>query len=184
MHAPLPPSPLASPTMDAMLLVSWQQYPSIARVATPYLRLAGVRIEPKNHSKHDTRAGTGLLHAPRALRWCTSPMARRFPSPFPEQASRASRCGPLTESDSPLSISRPKPSNSGSAMQKPERFIRWTGARLNPMFGQEMQWMPDQKSFWSSWCLQAWAHRLPRPLCPMVRAFRRRDGQERRKQHL
>src|SRR5579863_5017162 len=54
MHAPSPPMPRVSPTQDAILLVSWQDYPSISRVATPFLRLAGVRVEPKNHSKHDT----------------------------------------------------------------------------------------------------------------------------------
>ncbi|MGH9497323.1 MAG: hypothetical protein ACRD3B_20165, partial [Candidatus Sulfotelmatobacter sp.] len=60
MRAPAPPQPIVSPTNDAILLVTWQQYPSIARVATPYLRLAGVRVEPKNHSKHDTPGGYGI----------------------------------------------------------------------------------------------------------------------------
>src|ERR1700677_130414 len=60
MHAPSPPVPDVSPTQDAMLLVSWQDYPSISRVATPFLRLAGVRVEPKNHSKHDTPGGYGI----------------------------------------------------------------------------------------------------------------------------
>ena len=58
MHAPSPPVPQVSPTEDAILLVFWQDYPPVARVATPFLRLAGVRVEPKNHSKHDT---TGRL---------------------------------------------------------------------------------------------------------------------------
>ena len=60
MLAPPPPRPLVSPTHDTILLVSTQQYPSIARVATPFLRLAGVRVEPKNHSKHDTPGGYGI----------------------------------------------------------------------------------------------------------------------------
>ena len=47
MQAPSPPVPLVSPTQDAILLLSWQEYPSISRVATPFLRLAGVRVEPK-----------------------------------------------------------------------------------------------------------------------------------------
>ena len=54
LHAPSPPVPLVSPTEDTILLVSWQDYPSITRVATPFLRLAGVRAEPSNHSRHDT----------------------------------------------------------------------------------------------------------------------------------
>jgi hypothetical protein len=44
MHAPSPPIPVVSPTQDSILLVSWQDYPSIYRVATPFLRLAGVRV--------------------------------------------------------------------------------------------------------------------------------------------
>src|SRR5215831_17789568 len=60
MHAASPPGPDLSPTHDTILLVSEQDYPSITRVATPYLRLAGARIEPKNHSKHDTPGGYGI----------------------------------------------------------------------------------------------------------------------------
>jgi len=45
LHAPSPPSPYVSPTNDRVLLVSWQSYPPMSRVATPFLRLAGVRIE-------------------------------------------------------------------------------------------------------------------------------------------
>src|SRR5690242_1279070 len=54
LHAPAPPTPRVSPTHDTILLVSWQAYPPMSRVATPFLRLAGVRVEPGNHSKHDT----------------------------------------------------------------------------------------------------------------------------------
>ena len=60
MRAQSPPTPHVSPTGDAILLVSMQDYPSIARVATPFLRLAGARVEPKNHSKHDTPGGYGI----------------------------------------------------------------------------------------------------------------------------
>src|SRR5271170_5968455 len=38
MHAPSPPVPRVSPTLDAILLVSWREYPSISRVSTPFLR--------------------------------------------------------------------------------------------------------------------------------------------------
>jgi hypothetical protein len=47
MHAPPLPAPSMSPAKDAILLVTFQDYPSIARVATPFLRLAGTRVEPK-----------------------------------------------------------------------------------------------------------------------------------------
>ena len=60
MRAPSPPVPSVSPTQDKILLVSWQDYPSMARVATPFLRLAGARVEIRNHSKHDTPGGYGI----------------------------------------------------------------------------------------------------------------------------
>src|SRR5579884_1272935 len=60
MRAPSPPQPIVSPTHDNILLVSWQAHPSISRLATPLLRLAGARAEPGNHSNHDTPAGYGI----------------------------------------------------------------------------------------------------------------------------
>ena len=67
MRAPSPPVPVVSPTEDSILLVSWQDYPSISRVATPFLRLAGVRVEPRNHSKHDTPGGYGITPCARSF---------------------------------------------------------------------------------------------------------------------
>src|SRR5271170_7978347 len=67
MHAPSPPAPNVSPTGDAILLVSWQDYPPISRVATPFLRLAGARVEPRNHSKHDTPGGYGITPCARSF---------------------------------------------------------------------------------------------------------------------
>src|SRR5258708_24563575 len=60
MNAPSLSVPNVSPTRDSILLVSWQDYPPISRVATPFLRLAGARVEPKNHRKHDTPGGYGI----------------------------------------------------------------------------------------------------------------------------
>jgi len=67
MLAPSPPVPRVSPTEDAILLVSWQDYPSIARVSSPFLRLAGARVEPRNHSKHDTPGGYGITPCARGF---------------------------------------------------------------------------------------------------------------------
>ncbi|HBI70171.1 MAG TPA: S9 family peptidase, partial [Massilia sp.] len=60
MRAPASPSPSLSPKRDKLMLVTMDDYPSIAKVATPFLRLAGVRIEPGNHSQHDTPGGYGI----------------------------------------------------------------------------------------------------------------------------
>jgi len=94
MLAPAPPQPIVSPTDDSILLVYWQEYPSISRVATPFLRLAGVRVEPKNHSKHDTPGGYGITP-------CATPRARRCILPCLPARARASRCGRRMAGDSP-----------------------------------------------------------------------------------
>ena len=60
LHAPSPPLPVTNPIGSKILLVSELQYPPMSRVAEPYLRLAGVRVEPRNHSKHDTPGGYGI----------------------------------------------------------------------------------------------------------------------------
>ncbi|RMH94392.1 S9 family peptidase [Lysobacter pythonis] len=60
LRAPLPSVPLLDPTRQRMLLIQQSQYPSIERVAEPYLKLAGVRIEPRNHSRHDAANGYGI----------------------------------------------------------------------------------------------------------------------------
>jgi hypothetical protein len=67
MRSPSPPTPMVSPRRDMILLVSWQDYPSIARVASPYLRLAGVRVETGNRSRHDTPGGYGITPCARSL---------------------------------------------------------------------------------------------------------------------
>lgn len=60
LKAPPPPMPSVDPTGHRLLLVTSQTYPSIARVAQPYLKLAGVRLEPRNRSRHDTPGGYGI----------------------------------------------------------------------------------------------------------------------------
>lgn len=60
MRAPLNPSPFIDATRSRALLVQQSPYPSIARVAEPHLRLAGVRITPASHSRHDRSSGYGI----------------------------------------------------------------------------------------------------------------------------
>lgn len=60
LRAPLNPSPAIDPTGNRALLVRQSLYPPIERVAEPYLKLAGVRVEPRNHSRHDRSNGYGI----------------------------------------------------------------------------------------------------------------------------
>jgi len=54
------PSVLLDPNGTTALLVRQARHPSIERVAEPYLKLAGVRIEPRTHSRHDRSNGYGI----------------------------------------------------------------------------------------------------------------------------
>ena len=146
MRAPSPPIPEVSPTHDAILLISWQDYPSISRVATPFLRLAGARVEPKNHSKHDTPGGYGITPCARSFELVRIDASQQIHIALPEGACPGE---PIWSADGKrfafVNIS-------------PEAVELWIGdaktgeahqvpvARLNPMFGDEMQWMPDQKT--------------------------------------
>ena len=146
MRAPSPPTPIASPTRQSLLLVSWQDYPSISRVATPFLKLAGARVEPANHSKHDTPGGYGI-----------TPCATGF------DLVRVAD-GQSTKVTLPAGVCANRPVWSADG----KRFA-WTNTtrdavelwigdaatatvrrvpkiRLNPMLDGALQWLPDQKS--------------------------------------
>lgn len=60
LRAPLNPSPAIDPTGTRALLVQQALYPPVERIAEPYLKLAGVRVEPRNHSRHDRSNGYGI----------------------------------------------------------------------------------------------------------------------------
>ena len=60
MRAPINPALRLDPTGRTLLLMERTRYPPIARVAEPYLKLAGVRVEPRNHNRHDFSSGYGI----------------------------------------------------------------------------------------------------------------------------
>ncbi len=146
MLAPSPPVADVSPTRNAMLMVSWQDYPSIARVATPILKLAGARVETRNHSKHDTPGGYGV-----------TPCAHGFELVrLPDGASKPVALPPGACPDSPTWAADGR--HFAFANTTSDAVELWigdavTGAvrrvpnlRLNPMLDNAMQWMPDQNT--------------------------------------
>lgn len=146
LHAPSSPSPVMSPAKDAILLVSQQDYPSISRVATPFLRLAGTRVEPKNHSKHDTPGGYGIT--PCAIKYSLvhiadgSEIKIDLPEGVcagqPEWAADGSRFAfaNIAANSVELWIGD---ASTGKIQKVPS-------LALNPIFYGEFQWMPDQKT--------------------------------------
>ncbi len=121
-------------------------YPSIARVATPFLRLAGVRVEPKNHSKHDTPGGYGITRCATGYDLVHVASRTQIPVALPAGACPGE---PIWSADGKrfafVNIASESvelwigDAETGKAHPAP-------GVRLNPMFNDELQWMPDQKT--------------------------------------
>ena len=179
MHAPSPPVPMVSPTHDTILLVSWQDYPSIARVATPFLRLAGVRVEPKNHSKHDTPGGYGItpcateLRTGASRRWrANSCRASRGRVPGRARLGRGRKAIRLCQSLLPIR------SSSGSAMPRPAKCNKCPESVSTPCSTTRCNGCRTRKRFWSSLCPRGWARRRPNQSCRLVRASRRPTGKK------
>jgi dipeptidyl aminopeptidase/acylaminoacyl peptidase len=178
MHAPSPPVPRVSPSQDAILLVSWQDYPSIARVSTPFLRLAGVRVEPKNHSKHDTPGGYGITPCARSFELVRVADASQVSIALPERACPGV---PVWAADG---------KRFAFVNLAPEAVELWIGdastgkvhkvpaARLNPMFNDEMQWMPDQKTLLVKMVPAGMGAPPPEPVVPAGPSIQETTGEK------
>jgi len=144
MRAPGLPVPSVSPTREKMLLVSWQEYPSLERVATPIVKLAGVRIEVKNHSKHDTPGGYGITPCATSYQMVTIASGQQSAVALPPNACPGA---PVWSADGKHFAFTNTVADAvelwvGDAATGKLRQIR--GARLNPAFGDELQWMSNQ----------------------------------------
>jgi dipeptidyl aminopeptidase/acylaminoacyl peptidase len=146
LHAPSPPQPYLNPTRDTILLVSWVDYPSIAQVAEPYLKLAGVRVEPRTRRKHDTPGGYGVAPCARSFALVDIATSRETPVLLP-----AGGCadGISWAADGKRFAFRNTATNAvelwiGDAATGATR--RLGDARLNPMLGSSLQWLADQKT--------------------------------------
>src|SRR5947209_18033281 len=60
MLAPSPPVPTPNANGDTLIMTSWVDYPPMSRVAEPFLKLAGVRLEPRTRARPDTQGGYGI----------------------------------------------------------------------------------------------------------------------------
>jgi dipeptidyl aminopeptidase/acylaminoacyl peptidase len=146
MRAPSPPSPSLSPTRDKLMLVTMEEYPSIAKVATPFLRLAGVRIEPGNHSQHDTPGGYGIPPCVSAIDLVQVADGKQTAVKLPANACPRR---PVWSADGQRFAFENITADAvelwiGDA--KTGAVRRLPGVRLNQMFGDQVQWMPDQKT--------------------------------------
>ncbi|HEX7607038.1 MAG TPA: prolyl oligopeptidase family serine peptidase, partial [Usitatibacter sp.] len=145
MRSPSPPTAMVSPRRDMILLVSLQDYPSIARVATPYLRLAGVRVETGNHSRHDTPGGYGITPCARSLDLVRVADGAQTHVDLPAQSCATH---PRWSADGERFAFENIGAESvdlwvGDA--KTGVAQRIPGVRLNPMLDDEVHWTSDQR---------------------------------------
>ncbi|MGA2743560.1 MAG: prolyl oligopeptidase family serine peptidase [Candidatus Sulfotelmatobacter sp.] len=183
MRAPMPPQPDVSPTHDSILLVSWQEYPSIARVATPFLRLAGVRVEPKNHSKHDTPGGYGITRCATGFDLVNISDAAQGHASQIHVTLPAGACPgePVWAADGKrfafVNIA-PDSVELWIGDAKTGEVHRVPEARLNPMFEDEMKWMPDQKTLLVKLVPAGMGAPPPEPIVPIGPSIQETDGEK------
>ena len=78
LHAPSPPQPYVSPTHDTILLVSWEEYPPMARVAEPFLGSPACASSREPGASTTRPAATASRRARRRSRSSTSPTSREI----------------------------------------------------------------------------------------------------------
>jgi dipeptidyl aminopeptidase/acylaminoacyl peptidase len=161
-----------------ILLVSWQEYPPISRVGIPFLRLAGARVEPKNHSKHDTAGGYGitpcatnfdLVRIADGTQVSVALPAGACPGE-PVWAADGKRFAFVNLAADDIEVW------TGDA--KTGKVHRVPGVGLNPMFNDEMQWMPDQKTLLVKLVPKGMGAPPPQPTAPIGPSIQETDGQQ------
>jgi len=146
MRAPSLPVPVVSPTGDRMIMVQWQIYQSIERMRNPYLRLAGIRVEPHNHSRRDTDNGAGIEPCASGYDLVHIADGTQIRIELPENGCPSK---PIWSTDGKLFAFR---NTTAKAVEiwigdgQTGAVRRVTDARLNPMLDDSLQWMPDQRT--------------------------------------
>jgi dipeptidyl aminopeptidase/acylaminoacyl peptidase len=178
MHAQELPYPEMSPTGDSILLISLQDYPSMARVSKPFLKLAGVRVEPKNHSKHDSPGGYGLTEAVSNMDLVHVSDGKQIHIALPKSGFA---CEPewsadgkqfafanVTDASVELWLGN---AQTGEVHQVP-------GVHLNPILEHYMKWMPDQKTLLVKMVPNNIGEPPPEPTVPVGPSIQETDGQK------
>jgi dipeptidyl aminopeptidase/acylaminoacyl peptidase len=141
LNASLPPATILSPTRDKLLLAQVVRYPAIADLAEPMLRLAGVRVNPRTNAERSSISYYTTLSLKR------TPGGPETPIALPASVRRMGR--PLWNSNSTLFAFSNEAEKDielwvCDAETLQARLIE--GVHLNPLLGDSVQWLPDQKT--------------------------------------
>ncbi len=141
LDAPLPPTLIFSPSGDMAVLVQRVQYPPIADLAEPMLRLAGVRINPR------TNAGRNYLLYWSGLALKRLPDGVEIPILLPE---RVKRIGTPEWNANSTMFAFTNEAFDGVELWVVDTTSReaklMPGLHLNPVLDYAWQWMPDQET--------------------------------------
>ncbi len=141
LRAPLNPSPSLDPTGTTTLLVRQSLYPPVERVAEPYLKLAGIRVEPRNRSRHDRSNGYGIRTCLEGFSLLDVASGRQTQVELPAGACPAS---PMWSPDG-RRFAFNNTTDTGVELWLAEvadgRARRVEGVHLNTVLGGEMQWL-------------------------------------------
>jgi dipeptidyl aminopeptidase/acylaminoacyl peptidase len=144
MLAPSPPVPSPNRDGDMILMTSWVDYPPMTRVAEPFLRLGGLRLEPRTRARHDTSGGYQIAPCMRELTVVTVATGAETRVQLPHGCSS----GVMWSADGKHFAFRNVQDSVdlwlGDASTGQVHAV--PNVRLNPMLGWTMQWTPDQKS--------------------------------------
>ncbi len=146
LRAPLNPSPVVDSSGTRALLVRQSLYPPVERVAEPYLKLAGVRVEPRNHSRHDRSSGYGIRTCLDGFDLLDLTSGTQTPVALP-----AGAC-PGMPSWSPDGQRFAFDNTTGSGVElwvgeaSSGAVKRVEGVQLNTMLGSEVQWLGAQQA--------------------------------------
>ncbi|HZS08223.1 MAG TPA: prolyl oligopeptidase family serine peptidase [Blastocatellia bacterium] len=143
LDAPPPPLVSLSPTRDRMLLLDHSRYPSIAELAEPMLRLAGLRVNPNINGPHRSgRFGasvTGLT-----LKNVADGKEQKLAVPAGARFGNAS----WSPDGKMFAIANTTPTGIelwvGDATTG--KLTRLKGVQVNAVYGEPFQWMPDGRT--------------------------------------
>lgn len=141
MRMPQTPSPMLSPDRRTMLLVERESYPGIERLAEPYLKLAGLRIEPRGHNRHDMSNGYGIRGCLAGLSLLDVATGDSKPVALPE----GSCIDQPTWSASGRYFAFANATAEGAELwvgdAKSARIWQVEGVQLNPILDQDINWI-------------------------------------------
>ena len=137
--APVTPTMSLSPTRDNILLITGLRYPPLSDLAEPMLRLAGLRINPRNNSPH-----RGFYAVALTLKRIADGSEVKIDLPAGSKIG-----GPQWTADGKhFAFTNTRPSATelwlGDTGTGKVRMLK--GVTLNYAYGSPAQWMPDNKT--------------------------------------